>query len=161
MHLEQRFPQKRAFITGAASGLGLAICNRLAPLGWRLLIADINAARLEETEETLRDLGAETRQLVLDVTDVSALEGAAEQIQQLWGGVVPLSETLKTELAKDNIGVSVICPTVFVTSLGETLTGHRQMEDNLIRQLQASLISYLYSNKKWIYSEQLFIFNIN
>ena len=160
MHLEQRFPQKRAFITGAASGLGLAICKRLAPLGWRLLIADINAARLEETEETLRDLGAETRQLVLDVTDVSALEGAAEQIQQLWGGVVPLSETLKTELAKDNIGVSVICPTVFVTSLGETLTGHRQMEDNLIRQLQASLISYLYSNKKWIYSEYLFIFNI-
>ena len=197
MHLEQRFPQKRAFITGAASGLGLAICKRLAPLGWRLLIADINAARLEETEETLRDLGAETRQLVLDVTDVSALEGAAEQIQQLWGGVVSLSETLKTELANDNIGVSVICPTVFVTSLGETLTGHRQMEDNLIRQLEASkvtaddivddmmraieknrlyvitqadakwgwrikrffpelytsLISYLYSNKKWIYSE--------
>ncbi len=275
MHLEQRFPQKRAFITGAASGLGLAICKRLAPLGWRLLIADINAARLEKTENTLRELGAETRQLVLDVTDVSALEGAAEQIQQLWGGVdmvfnnagiatagaideltiedwertinidlwsvihgcriftpilkaqgggyivntassagtlagpemaaynvakagvVSLSETLKTELAKDNIGVSVICPTVFVTSLGETLTGHRQMEDNLIRQLEASkvtaddivddmmraieknhlyvitqadakwgwrikrffpelytsLISYLYSNKKWIYSE--------
>jgi short-subunit dehydrogenase len=112
-------------------------------------------------------------------------------------GVVSLSETLKTELAKDNIGISVICPTVFVTSLGETLTGHRQMEDNLIRQLEASkvtaddivddmmraveknhlyvitqadakwgwrikryfpelytsLISYLYSNKKWIYSE--------
>ncbi len=56
-------------------------------------------------------------------------------------GVVSLSETLKTELGKDNIGVSVICPTVFVTSLGETMTGHRQMEDNLIRQLERSRVT--------------------
>ena len=32
MSIEQKFPNKRAFITGAASGLGLAICNRLASL---------------------------------------------------------------------------------------------------------------------------------
>ena len=56
-------------------------------------------------------------------------------------GVVSLSETLKTELSKDNIGVTVICPTVFVTSLGETMSGGRNMEDNLIRQLQKSKVS--------------------
>jgi short-subunit dehydrogenase len=56
-------------------------------------------------------------------------------------GVVSLSETLKTELSKDNIGVSVICPTVFVTSLGDTMTGRTQMEDNLMRQLQASKVT--------------------
>ena len=32
MSLEKRFPQKRAYITGAASGLGLAIARRLANL---------------------------------------------------------------------------------------------------------------------------------
>ena len=56
-------------------------------------------------------------------------------------GVVSLSETLKTELSKDNIGVTVVCPTVFVTSLGETMSGGRQMEDNLIRQLKKSKVS--------------------
>lgn len=56
-------------------------------------------------------------------------------------GVVSLSETLKTELHKDNIGVTVICPTVFVTSLDETLTGGRLMENNLIRQLKRSTVS--------------------
>ena len=29
MQLEQRFPQKRAFVTGAASGLGLQSANAL------------------------------------------------------------------------------------------------------------------------------------
>jgi NAD(P)-dependent dehydrogenase (short-subunit alcohol dehydrogenase family) len=219
MHLEQRFPNKRAFITGAASGLGLAICKRLAPRGWRLLIADVNEDRLRQAGVTLSGLGAETETRVLDVTDISALESAAALLREKWGGVdmvfnnagiatagaideltleewqrtidvdlwsvihgcrifapilkaqgggyivntassagtlagpemaaynvakagvVSLSETLKTELDKDNIGVSVICPTVFVTSLGETLTGHRQMEDNLIRQLERSRVS--------------------
>jgi NAD(P)-dependent dehydrogenase (short-subunit alcohol dehydrogenase family) len=56
-------------------------------------------------------------------------------------GVVSLSETLKTELSKDNIGVSVVCPTVFVTSLGDTMTGERKMEDNLIRQLEKSKVT--------------------
>jgi short-subunit dehydrogenase len=56
-------------------------------------------------------------------------------------GVVSLSETLKVELSKDNIGVTVICPTVFVTSLGETMTTGRTMENNLIRQLGKSKIT--------------------
>jgi NAD(P)-dependent dehydrogenase (short-subunit alcohol dehydrogenase family) len=219
MQLEKRFPQKRAFITGAASGLGLAISRRLAPRGWRLLVADINVDRLQTAASGLRDLGAQVESLVLDVTDAAAIGRAAEFLQQQWdgvdmvfnnagiatagaideltledwrrtidvdlwsvvhgcrifapimkaqgggyivntassagtlaspemaaynvakAGVVSLSETLKTELDKDNIGVSVICPTVFVTSLGETMTGERRMEDNLIRQLERSKVT--------------------
>jgi len=219
MDLDQKFPKKRAFITGAASGLGLAICRRLAPRGWKLLIADINGERLTQAEQELQALGAQTRSLLIDVTEYASLESAAGILEEDWGGVdlvfnnagiatagaidelsledwertinidlwsviygckiftpllkkqggghlintassagtlagpemaaynvakagvVSLSETLKPELSKDNIGVTVICPTVFVTSLGETMTGHRKMEDNLIRQLQSSKVS--------------------
>ena len=219
MQLEQRFPQKRAFVTGAASGLGLAICKRLAARGWRLLIADINEQRLQEADTSLRSLGATTHALVLDVSNASELGEAAALLRQQWNGVdmvfnnagianagaideltledwqrtididlwsvihgcriftpmlkaqgggyivntassagtlagpemaaynvakagvVSLSETLKTELGKDNIGVSVICPTVFVTSLGETLPGARQMESNLLKQLEQSNVT--------------------
>ena len=54
MNLEQKFPQKRAFISGAASGLGLAICERLAASGWKLLICDINEERLSQAEVKLQ-----------------------------------------------------------------------------------------------------------
>lgn len=219
MKFEKRFPKKRAFVTGAASGLGLAICKRLAARGWKLFIADINEERLQGAEAELQALGAETLARVIDVTDAAAQEAAANTMVEAWGGVdlvfnnagiatagaideltmadwqrtididlwsvvygcrifvpllkqqgngyiintassagtlagpemaaynvakagvVSLSETLKTELSKDNIGVSVICPTVFVTSLGETMSGENQMENNLIRQLQASKVT--------------------
>jgi NAD(P)-dependent dehydrogenase (short-subunit alcohol dehydrogenase family) len=219
MNLEQKFPKRRAFITGAASGLGLAICERLAQNGWKLLIADINADRLAQAEQKLQALGAQTLSVVIDVTQYSALQDAANTVQEAWGGVdlvfnnagiatagaidelsiedwertididlwsvvygckifvpmlkqqggghiintassagtlagpemaaynvakagvVSLSETLKPELSKDNIGVTVVCPTVFVTSLGDTMTGRTQMEENLMRQLQASKVS--------------------
>lgn len=219
MKIEQKFPKKRAFITGAASGLGLAICKRLAPAGWKLFIADINAERLEQADKELQALGAETQTMVLDVTDLAAQEEAASTLMETWGGVdlvfnnagiatagaidelpledwrrtididlwsviygcrvfapmlkrqggghiintassagtlagpemaaynvakagvVSLSETLKPELSKDNIGVSVVCPTVFVTSLGDTMQSGRPMENSLVRQLEKSRVS--------------------
>jgi len=219
MNLEQKFPQKRAFVSGAASGLGLAICERLATSGWKLLICDINEQRLGHAEKQLQALGAQAQAMVMDVTQYSALENAASTLLETWGGVdlvfnnagiatagaidelsledwertinidlwsvvygctvftpmlkqqggghiintassagtlagpemaaynvakagvVSLSETLNVELSKDNIGVTVICPTVFVTSLGETMTTGRTMENNLVRQLQASKVS--------------------
>jgi len=217
--LEQRFPKKRAFVTGAASGLGLAICERLAENGWKLLIADINEKRLDQAAQRLQKLGGDVHSMIIDVTLYAALEDAANTVTEKWGGVdlvfnnagiatagaidelsledwertinidlwsviygckiftpllkqqggghiintassagtlagpemaaynvakagvVSLSETLKTELSKDNIGVTVVCPTVFVTSLGDTMQGGRQMEDNLIRQLERSKVS--------------------
>jgi NAD(P)-dependent dehydrogenase (short-subunit alcohol dehydrogenase family) len=47
--LSQRFPAKRAFITGAASGLGQALALEFAREGWRLGIVDISQQRLELT----------------------------------------------------------------------------------------------------------------
>ena len=87
MKLEQKFPEKRAFITGAASGLGLALCQRLAARGWKLLIADINAQRLDQAEQRLLSMGAETIKVVLDVTDRDALFAAANVMVRDWGGV--------------------------------------------------------------------------
>ena len=87
MNLGQKFPQKRAFITGAASGLGLAIGERLAPQGWKLFIADINAQRLAQAEQKLQALGAQTQSMVMDVTEYSAQEDAARTLQETWGGV--------------------------------------------------------------------------
>src|SRR5688572_13798873 len=56
--LSRRFPAKRAFVTGAASGLGLAIAECLARDGWTLGLLDLSAARLEGAAARLRQAGA-------------------------------------------------------------------------------------------------------
>jgi NADP-dependent 3-hydroxy acid dehydrogenase YdfG len=56
--LSRRFPAKRAFITGAASGLGLAMGRLLARDGWALGLLDVAADGLERAAEELRQAGA-------------------------------------------------------------------------------------------------------
>jgi len=57
-------------------------------------------------------------------------------------GVISLSETLKVELWRHNIGVTVVCPTVFGTSLGDSITDStRAMELSLLKQLEESKVT--------------------
>jgi NAD(P)-dependent dehydrogenase (short-subunit alcohol dehydrogenase family) len=56
--LSRRFPAKRAFITGAASGLGLSMAQLLAADGWQLGVLDVDRAALDEAVARLRAAGA-------------------------------------------------------------------------------------------------------
>jgi NAD(P)-dependent dehydrogenase (short-subunit alcohol dehydrogenase family) len=56
--LTQRFPAKRAFITGAASGLGHALALEFARAGWRLGILDISQQGLDLIRSELQAAGA-------------------------------------------------------------------------------------------------------
>jgi NAD(P)-dependent dehydrogenase (short-subunit alcohol dehydrogenase family) len=216
MKLEQRYPGKRAFVTGAASCLGREICQQLAQRGWKLCIADIHARRLHEVEQQLAALGADVMVRPLDVTSAEALEAACVEMEQAWGGVdlvfnnagiavagelnevaledwhrvmnvdlwgvihgcrafvpllkqqgaghiintassagtlsapemgpynvakagvISLSETLRVELARSGIGVTVVCPTVFASCLGESFGESTRGEQMLHKQLNQS-----------------------
>lgn len=68
---------KVAVVTGAASGIGLALCERFAAEGMRLVMADLDPARLDAAAASL---DAETLAVPTDVSrweDVQALERAA------------------------------------------------------------------------------------
>jgi NAD(P)-dependent dehydrogenase (short-subunit alcohol dehydrogenase family) len=56
--LSRRLPSKRAFITGAASGLGLSLAQLLARDGWTLGALDVDQEALERAVEQLRGSGA-------------------------------------------------------------------------------------------------------
>jgi NAD(P)-dependent dehydrogenase (short-subunit alcohol dehydrogenase family) len=56
--LSRRFPAKRAFVTGGASGLGLAMVRLLARDGWSIGILDVAAADLDRAAADLVELGA-------------------------------------------------------------------------------------------------------
>lgn len=51
--LNRRFPRKRAFITGAASGLGLALARVLAANGWAVGLFDRDETRLTRIDTEL------------------------------------------------------------------------------------------------------------
>jgi NAD(P)-dependent dehydrogenase (short-subunit alcohol dehydrogenase family) len=56
--LARRFTAKRAFITGAASGLGLAMAELLARDGWHLGVLDVDRPALDAAVDRLRQAGA-------------------------------------------------------------------------------------------------------
>jgi len=68
-------------VTGSASGLGAATARRLAALGARLVLADLNA---EAGEPLARELGG-ARFVRTDVTDATSMQAAVDAAVAAWG----------------------------------------------------------------------------
>jgi NAD(P)-dependent dehydrogenase (short-subunit alcohol dehydrogenase family) len=76
----QEFRDRVAVVTGAASGIGLALCRRFAREGMRVVLADVETDALEAARLELADGGAEVIAVRTDVSqadDVSALAQAS------------------------------------------------------------------------------------
>ncbi len=68
----QRFEDKAALVTGAASGIGRATAERLAAEGARVFCADLDEAGVKETAETIRAAGGTAVTGRCDVSDPEA-----------------------------------------------------------------------------------------
>ncbi len=87
LKLTANYPKKRAFVTGAASGLGLALCKQLAGNGWTIGMADISAEALEQKAAIIRQLGGTAITYVLDVADKHAYRTIADAFLKQYGGI--------------------------------------------------------------------------
>lgn len=187
---------KTAFITGGASGMGLAMARTFAGAGMKVAIADIEATALTAVADEFAETNASVITLQVDVSDHASVADGAAQTREAFGNVhvlvnnagivagaplaeaepndwrwtmnvnldgvynginafvadmiahgegghvvntaslaghlavprlgvygtskfavVGLSETLRVELAPENIGVSVLCPGVVNTNI--------------------------------------------
>jgi NAD(P)-dependent dehydrogenase (short-subunit alcohol dehydrogenase family) len=78
---------KVAVVTGGASGIGRAIAIRLAAEKMKIVLADIEAGQLGETERELRELGAEVLAVVTDVSNAQSVEDLARRSMETFGAI--------------------------------------------------------------------------
>lgn len=78
---------KVAFVTGAASGIGLGIATALAKSGVRVMLADIEKAALDKAVEGLKRTNADVDGVVADVSLKGAVEDAAAKTIDRFGKV--------------------------------------------------------------------------
>jgi len=89
---------RAAVVTGAASGIGLAVTEAFLASGMRVLMTDRDEERLAEHAERLASAGGEVRSRVVDVTDPDAVERAADAAVDEFG---------KLHVAMNNAGIVV------------------------------------------------------
>lgn len=76
-----------AVVTGAASGIGAAICQAFAERGVNIVLSDIDKVALDAQEERIRAIGVETLSVVTDVTDQAAVEALADATLERFGRI--------------------------------------------------------------------------
>jgi NAD(P)-dependent dehydrogenase (short-subunit alcohol dehydrogenase family) len=92
------YANKTAVITGAGSGIGRALAQRLAAKGARLALSDVNADCLDETLRAM-PTATEARGYVLDVSNRQAVFAHAEDVRRDFG---------TAHVVINNAGVTVV-----------------------------------------------------
>jgi NAD(P)-dependent dehydrogenase (short-subunit alcohol dehydrogenase family) len=91
-----RFSGRTALVTGGGSGLGEAICHRLAKEGARVAVLDLHEESANRVAEDIRNLGGQADSFAADVTDFKSLEKVIFNVVQSFG---------RLDLAVNNAGV--------------------------------------------------------
>jgi len=83
----QEFNGKVAVVTGAASGIGLALATRAATEGMKVVLCDIETNSLDAAVSGLKAQGHSAVGHRLDVTSAEHVEALAEQVYREFGAV--------------------------------------------------------------------------
>jgi NAD(P)-dependent dehydrogenase (short-subunit alcohol dehydrogenase family) len=95
------FKGKVAVVTGAASGIGRALAERSVQEGMKVVLADVEADALAETEASVRAAGATVLAVRTDVSKAKDVETLAEKAREAFGAV---------HLLCNNAGVATEAP---------------------------------------------------
>lgn len=82
-----RFKLKRVLITGGASGLGKAIVEQFAGLGWKIAVVDINLQGAQQVADAANNQGAEAMALYCDIGKDENFATIAQTISEQWDGL--------------------------------------------------------------------------
>jgi NAD(P)-dependent dehydrogenase (short-subunit alcohol dehydrogenase family) len=97
---------KVAVVTGAASGIGLAIAERAGHEGMTVVLADVDREGLTQARAMLDDQGMRVHAMEVDVSDRASVTGLAERVGREIG---------ETWLLVNNAGVFTAAPLLETT----------------------------------------------
>ncbi len=127
-------PGRVAVITGAANGIGRAAAERLAGLGMRLVLADLDAEALEAVAGSLRAVAVPT-----DVKDPAALQRLHDRAYEAYGEVALLMNNAGRS-GKGNLLGGQDVRAILDVNLNGVLYGVRCFAPSMIAQNTPSLI---------------------
>ena len=91
---------KKALITGATKGIGLAIAQEFLSLGAKVMIVARNAAAVEQQLETWRSQGWDADGVAADVATDDGRQAIVEQVEQTLEGLDILVNNVGTNIRK-------------------------------------------------------------
>ena len=97
--LRDAFGGKTAVITGAGSGIGAGLARMAGEVGMRVVLADVDAGRLEEVRAALAKTGTEVLAVTTDVRDATSVDALATAAFGAFGSV---------ELLINNAGIESV-----------------------------------------------------
>lgn len=136
---EGRLANKRAFITGGASGIGRATAMRFAQEGARVALVDRQHERLDAVAAEIRAAGGEALALPADVSVETDVSAAVDRCVAAWGGLDAIIGVAGIELyAEGDTNVHELELAVWQRTIDTNLTGMFLTCKHGIRALLAS-----------------------
>jgi NAD(P)-dependent dehydrogenase (short-subunit alcohol dehydrogenase family) len=81
------FEGKAAFVTGGASGIGLALGRAFLDVGMKVMLADVEASALEKALQSLSNYDNRVRGVRCDIADPDSMDRAAQAAFEAFGNV--------------------------------------------------------------------------
>lgn len=83
----ETFEDRVAVVTGAASGIGLAMAQRFAAEQMKVVLADVEESALEHATAVLSDQGADVIGVRTDVSSAESVQALADRAVETYGAV--------------------------------------------------------------------------
>jgi 3-oxoacyl-[acyl-carrier protein] reductase len=117
---QETSPQRVAFVTGGAMGIGAEVCRRLAAAGMTVVVADRDTAAAEQTAADLRAQGYKAEAQSIDVGDAESVARAFAELDRRHG---------RCDVLVNSAGVAKVFPFLdfpldnFVATMTVNVTG--------------------------------------